>query len=113
MLLVSCALLYSCQNQEDLPWVSIDPIQCMGNSWEQDWLLTHEYDEYPKDQGDQLRIFREFFEEQGVSIHDTEVTFPYSVTCDGCACPRGDRISGLIDEADLPTMLEWGFREEG
>ena len=106
--------LTACRKDEvEQIWVSIDPIQCLGNPWEQDWLLTHEYDEYPMDQDDRLRIFREFFEEQGVKIHKTEVTFPYSVICDGCACARGDRIHCLIDEASLPAMLEWGFVEGG
>lgn len=96
-------------------WVSIDPIQCLGNSWDQDWLVQHDNDssQYPHDEAGQLRIFGEFFEEQGVIIYQTVVTFPYNATCDGCGCPRGDRISCLIDEAGLPTMLEWGFTEEG
>ena len=42
--------LTACRDDEEgQVWVSIDPIQCLGNPWEQDWLLTHEYDEYPKD----------------------------------------------------------------
>ena len=101
------------EDEEEQVWVTIDPIQCLGNPWEQDWLLTHEYDEYPKDQDGRLRIFREFFEAQEVIVHGIEVTFPYDVTCAACACPRGDRISCLIDEAGLPTMLEWGFVEAG
>ena len=115
MLLVSCALPFSCQEREDLRWVSTDPIQCLGNSWEQDWLAQHDNDfsQYPRDEAGRLRIFREFFEEQGVNIHKIEVTFPYNGTCNGCACPRGDRISSLIDEAALPIMLEWGFWEKG
>ena len=32
-------------------WVAIEPIQCLGNPWEQDWLDNNngEYDAYPKD----------------------------------------------------------------
>ncbi|MEE9466260.1 MAG: hypothetical protein V3W14_11895 [Candidatus Neomarinimicrobiota bacterium] len=96
-------------NENERIWVSIDPIQCLGNPWEQDWLLAHEYDEYPRDQWDQLRIFREFYEDQGVEIHGIEVTFPHEVVCGACFCPRGDRISCLVDEADLPAFLGWGF----
>ena len=113
--LVIIVILTACREDEEgqgQVWVSIDPIQCLGNTWEQDWLLTHEYDEYPKDQEGRIRIFREFFKEQGVKIHKTEVTFPYLVVCEACSCPRGDRISCLIDEADLPTMLGWGFVED-
>ena len=115
MLLVSWALPFSCQEREDLPWVSVDPIQCLGNSWEQDWLARHnnDFSQYPHDEAGRFRIYREFFEKQGMTIHSIEVTFPYNAVCLACGCPRGDRISCLIDEAGLPTMLEWGFRVEG
>ncbi len=112
--IVMIVTLTACRDDEEgQVWVSIAPIQCLGNSWEQDWLLTHEYDEYPTDQGDRQRIFREFFEEQGVKIHRIKVTNPYTVVCHACFCARGDRISCLIDETNLATMLEWGFVEAG
>jgi len=93
-------------------WVAIDPIQCLGNAWEQDWLLTHEYDDYPRDVEGRMAILRDFYEGQGVTIHQSIVSRWTEVVCAACACPTGDRIHCLIDEADLSTMLDWGFVEE-
>lgn len=95
-------------------WVYIDPIQCLSNAWEQAWLLTHDndYDAYPRDEEGRLHIFYEFFETQGVTIHEVKVTIWAEEVCGACSCPTGERIHCLIDEGDLPVMREWGFREE-
>ena len=40
--LVIIVTLTACRDDaERQVWVSIDPIQCLSNPWEQDWLLTH------------------------------------------------------------------------
>ena len=43
-------------------WVTIDPIQCLSNPWEQDWLASHDndYDAYPRDEESRLEIFSDF-----------------------------------------------------
>ena len=108
-------LTLGCEQEETAGiWVTIDPIQCLSNAWEQDWLLTHDndYDAYPRDEEGRLHIFYEFFEAQGVTIHEVKVTIWAEVVCDACSCPTGERIHCLIDEGDLPVMREWGFREE-
>ena len=95
-------------------WVAIDPIQCLGNAWEQDWLASHDndYDAYPRDEENRLSIFREFYEQQGVAIYETKVSIILEDVCAACGCPTGERIHCLIDEAGLPAMLDWGFVEE-
>ena len=92
--------------------MSIDPVQCLSNEWEQDWLekngnnfqlwseLTHE---------EQLEIFKAFYEDQGIMIHDMDVTYPYEEVCTACSCPRGDRLHVLVDADNLEQMLDWGF----
>jgi len=101
----------SCELTEGI-WVSIDPIQCSGNPWEQAWFEEHDvmdslWATYTKDQ--KLDIFEQFYEDQGVEIKEIEVTYPYDAVCAACFCPRGDRIHCRIDEEDLDIMLDLGF----
>lgn len=93
-------------------WVYIDPIQCLGNPWERAWLGNHDYDEYPRDEEQRLKIFSDFFEAQGVTIYELYTTIWAEVVCGACSCPTGERIHCLIDEDYLSIMLKWGFREE-
>ena len=51
ILTISSCDLNSVNNADNSrAWVSIDPIQCLGNPWEQDWLKEegHTYKDYPK-----------------------------------------------------------------
>jgi len=94
--------------------VYIDPIQCLGNPWERAWLTEHDddYDAYPRDEENRMRIFREFFKTTGVTIHEVNMTIWAEEVCTACSCPTGERIHCLIDEDDLLVMKCWGFQEE-
>lgn len=102
----------ACKEDENRQWVTIDPIQCMGNSWEQDWLEKNngDYDLYSTfNNNNRLQIFKQYFENLGIEIYKIEQTYPYDATCDACICPRGDRIHCFINENDVDQMISYGF----
>lgn len=107
-------LLQSCE-EENRVWVTIDPIQCMGNPWEQSWLAENDtnyvlWGQIKETQ--ELSIIETYYENKGVNIYRIKQTFPYEGVCCACSCPRGDRIHCYIDEDDLIRMQEWGFQLE-
>ncbi len=105
----------ACNEEENREWVTIDPIQCMGNTWEQDGLENNNDDSelYVKlSDSERLQIFEQYFEKLGIEINKLEQTFPYDATCSACSCPRGDRIHCYINESDIDQMLSFGFKIE-
>ncbi len=103
----------ACKEEPNRQWVTIDPVQCMGNTWEQDWLEKNydDYELYSKFTNNQrLQIFEQYFENLGILIYKLEQSYPYVATCDACNCPRGDRIHCYISENDIDQMLSFGFR---
>lgn len=92
----------------------LDPIQCLGNPWEQAWLEEHDhdYDSYPTSESERLAIFEDYYGQKGVEIYDIRHKWVYETVCGACSCPNGDRILCEIDKQDLDEMLEWGFVEE-
>ena len=105
----------ACNEEENREWVTIDPIQCMGNIWEHDWLENNndDYELYVKlSDSERLQIFEQYFEQLGIEINKLEQTFPYDATCSACSCPRGDRIHCYINESDIDQMLSFGFKIE-
>lgn len=111
-ILLICISVQSC-GEKDLVWVFIDPIQCMGNPWEQARLK-----EYGNNQPgrltpeEELDLIEEYYEDQGVTIYRVKRTYPYNATCDACSCPRGDRIHCSVRERDIDRLLEMGFTVE-
>ncbi len=96
-------------SQEEGLWLSIDPTQCLTNPWDLDWLLTHDYDDYPRTQSGAIAIFRDYYADQGLVIHDVRVEQVYDVVCAACGCPTGERFYILVDEADERAFLETCF----
>lgn len=103
--------ILSCSSQ-DRVWVYKDPIQCLGNPWEQAWLAAHNDDWglwHDLSDADQLQVFVKYYGDVGIEIHQYRQTFPYEFTCEACDCPRGDRIHCLINNNDVAKMVAWGF----
>ncbi len=121
--LAASFLLLSCEGNSGFPgisgpdqraWVANEPIQCLGNPWEQDWLERHanDYSAYPMDQAAQNTILTEYYSRQGVRIY-TIVSIPkYQGTCDACGCPRGDMLYLLVGRDDTREMIQLGYRLE-
>jgi len=113
------ALLPSCDGGGGLlapyrTWVATEPVQCLGNPWERDWLERHgnDYEAYPRDPASQNAIVREYYARFGVDITDIVSIPKYQVVCAACSCPRGDTFYLYVRDRDVGTMLFLGYRRE-
>ncbi len=93
-------------------WVEIDPIQCLGNPWEIDWLKDN--DDYPRDvhtleleQGEE-DIIKEYYLKQGVSILKVESEWTHDIVCEACSCPQGYTLYLLVSDVD--KMIKLGHK---
>ena len=95
-------------------WVAIDPIQCMGNPWEIEWLEEHDWDysSYPRELKDRLPIIVDYYKWQGIKIYCSMAMWTYSATCDACGCPAGYTVYFSVSNRDVPKVLKMGFRIE-
>lgn len=99
---------------EPRTWVATEPIQCLGNPWEQDWLRDHgnDYGAYPRDADSQKAIIVEYYALFGVDVARVLSVPKFEVVCLACSCPRGDTLFLLVDRDDEDVMLALGFRKE-
>ena len=101
-------------------WVAIEPIQCLGNPWEQDWLENNngDYHSYPKDpttpglEPEELEIIQDYYERQGVTVFDGKNIPKYEQVCLACSCPEGHTLYLLVRDQDVETMVALGYRVE-
>jgi hypothetical protein len=93
-------------------WVAIDPIQCMGNPWEREWLEEHEWELYPRELEDKLPIIVDYYQRQGFRIFDSRILVTYGAVCLACSCPAGYTVYLQVFHRDVPELLELGFRIE-
>jgi hypothetical protein len=93
-------------------WVAIDPIQCMGNPWEQEWLEEHPGEFYPLELEDILPIIIDYYERQGITIADSRILWTHNSVCLACSCPAGYTVYFLVPKRYVPKMLDLGFRIE-
>lgn len=100
---------------QERAWVAVDPVQCLGNAWERDWLERHggNYGAYPTDPRAQERIVRDYYAGFGVDVTEMVSVPRYPITCDACSCPRGDSFYLLVRDRDVEMMVALGFRVEG
>lgn len=131
ILLLLCVSMLGCKpgkdsssSSGDQVWLWTDPVQCLTNPWESNWLSEggREYQDYPI--GDNLIVEEEeaeiikgyFLEKEKVTIHDLysrkyeEVGLSQSV-CEACHCPQGYRLFVLVDQDKMKLMEEKGFSE--
>ena len=98
-------------------WMSIAPIQCLGNPWEQDWLASHDedYESYPADpstpglESSEKVIIRNYYAQLGVRIEKLNSKQLDEAVCLACSCPAGYTMFALIDDVAKDRMLELGF----
>jgi hypothetical protein len=101
-------------------WVATDPIQCLGNPWERDWLESHDgdYRSYPRDpvtpglEPQEEEIIREFYDRLGISIIEIETAQTYDQVCLACSCPQGYTLYLLVPGSNVQAMLDLGYRLE-
>ena len=120
-LLATCAgILFGCITDATGPrhgqkvWVAIEPIQCLGNLWERDWLAKHDqdYSGYPRAREGELAVIKAYFEGKGISVHALASRPKYAIVCCACSCGRGDTLYLLVNARDVLWMEDMGFRRE-
>ncbi len=94
---------------ENTIWVKIEPIQCLGNDWEQDWLKNNAGQRY-RDQ-DEETVVRNYYEKLGVKVFEFKKEKTSEVTCASCSCPTGWTISLRVYKDDVNKMENLGFQE--
>jgi len=98
-------------------WVEVDPVQCLENSWEIDWIKNNPNKEYPRNhilviEEPEKQIIKDFYAKQGIAILDIK-SEEYSgdfMVCEACSCPQGYILYLQISKNDLRTMLEQDSR---
>ncbi len=121
--------LVSCQQPQILApglpdlgraWVATEPIQCLGNPWERDWLASHDgdYGSYPKDptkpglEPAEVEIIRDYYRRQGVVVFEAATKGRYEVVCAACSCPEGYTLYLEVRRQDVERMTSFGYRQE-
>lgn len=101
-------------NGEQFSWVAIDPIQCLGNPWEQDWLEKHDWDytSYPWDADRQLAIIEDYYRRMGIGIYESRRYRTAVLVCCACSCANGYTVYLDVCSEDVPLLLTMGFRLE-
>lgn len=91
-------------------WLEKEPIQCLGNEWEQDYLEIKniQANEYPIQ--DENKIIEEYYLKQGVKIYQIEKEKVSDFTCASCDCKRGDKIKILVSEKDINKMNSFDWK---
>jgi len=103
--------------ETDKTWVKTDPIQCLGNPWEVDWLKSHgdDYAAYPKGDrsvglsDEEIQIIKDYYKKQGIVIYDVKWELWDTAVCMACSCPDGYTLYLLISNSDINMMLEFGY----
>ena len=121
--------LVSCQQQQVLApvppdlgraWVATEPIQCLGNAWEQDWLASHhgDYASYPRDPAKpglepaEVEIIKDFYRRRGVVVFEAATKGRYEAVCAACTCPEGYTLYLEVRRQDVNAMISLGYRQE-
>jgi len=76
-------------------WIEIDPIQCLENPWEKDWIENNLDEDYPRDNALHFseieeNILKEFYKKKGITIFDIKPE-TYSgdfEICESCSCSQ-------------------------
>jgi len=95
-------------------WVAIEPIQCLGNPWERDWLASHQgdYASYPRNKPAEFQIIKDYYRRQGVVVYQAATRDRYQAVCLACSCPEGFTLYLEVRRPDVRTMIGLGYREE-
>ncbi|MCX6799964.1 MAG: hypothetical protein NT091_02350 [Candidatus Falkowbacteria bacterium] len=112
------------QRFKNREWVEMNPIKCLGNSWEFDWLMSHsgQYANYPKETSEkislaEINILKNFFKKNNIELTDVKsVALKDQANstiklCETCNCPQGYTLYAQIKKESLKNMLELGWKK--
>jgi hypothetical protein len=99
-------------------WVEINPIQCMGNPWEVDWLKSeqNEYTKYPlyvkAENREKLTVdvITAYYKKQSITILNGKISHWNEAVCEGCDCPVGYTLYLKVNSNDQERMLKLGYK---
>ncbi|HBH46026.1 MAG TPA: hypothetical protein DDX47_01500 [Candidatus Jacksonbacteria bacterium] len=95
-------------------WLKIDPVQCGGNPWEQDWVKMQDVEPvngFPYYQEDKIII--DYFAKQNIGVKSAVLReYPSDIgVCAACTCPRGDTLYLEADETNARALVSnFGFK---
>ncbi len=101
-------------------WVATEPVQCLTNPWEADWVATHPYENYPRDletwprqlTDAEIAIITDYYARDDVRVFDTATAEKSRTICAACDCEEGHTLYLLVRESDVKTMETLGYRRE-
>jgi hypothetical protein len=101
-------------------WMETDPIQCLGNPWEEDWLSKQgrEYGDYPIGnprivEKEEMEIIMDYFKGKGVTVYEVS-SKPYPedmAVCDACTCPAGYTLYLRVPEKQSSILEDFRFTQ--
>lgn len=99
-------------------WVQIDPVQCLGNPWEVDWLRSYDnnYSAYPREihtselEQEEIQIIKNYYKKQGIIIFDVKSKWTHEIVCEACSCPKGNTLYLLVSDSDIDKMLRFNYK---
>ena len=99
-------------------WVATEPVQCLTNPWEADWVQDHPGEMYPRDLNswprrltdEEIDIITDYYAELGVTVFDTDTAEKSRTICAACTCEEGYTLFLLVGESDVETMIGLGYR---
>ena len=102
---------------EENIWVTMNPIQCLGNPWEFDWLKKNknQYSQYPIDipnkiDTKEIEIIKKFYINKEIDIWDIKSTPINDTICTTCSCPQGYKLYVLVSKKDAKKMIKMGWK---
>lgn len=104
--------------KEKLVWMEMDPVQCLGNAWEKDWLSqpANKDKNYPIGnpaliEPEEKSIIKTFFSKQNIYIAEIQSeSYPdNAVICDACECPAGYTLYIKLPESKSQALSAFGF----
>ncbi len=93
-------------------WVALQPVQCLSNPWEKDWLKAHKNKGTKYPMRDEVNVMKAFFTKKGFFIHDLRIR-PYmhdKPLGRACNSPRGDLLLMLVNREDVSLLMHYGFQ---
>lgn len=88
------------------------PIQCNGNSWEQEWKQNHPNESYPSTPEQQNNVLTSYFKTH-YNVNIISVTKKEAVgmvTCAACDCPTNYQLQVTVHQKDVTPLLNLGFK---
>ncbi len=100
-------------------WVATEPVQCLTNPWEADWVKKHPGEIYPRDASwprqltyAEIEIITDYYDRVDVTVFETSTVSRAPMVCVSCNCEEGYTLYLLVRESDVETMETLGYRRE-